>query len=274
AFIYAKDEPSPEELPEVREFARLVRRADRDLRVLVTASLDPSLEGLTGIWSPNINCLFDRPLATYCTSTVPLTKYGKARKSGARMWWYQSCGSHGCGEQEALDASARRYFRGWPSYMVDHDGPLNRAMGALAYRHGIEGELYFNTVEAYHDGKGGRGDPWKSVRRFAGNGDGTLFYPGTPERIGGKTHVPVESLRLKHIRDGLEDYELLTLARSVGLQKEADALASSLAPQPFEITRDWRKWEDGRRKLLQAVAARARTAGEFPRGPAVTAPLK
>ncbi len=47
--------------------------------------------------------------------------------------------------------------------------------------------------------------------RHGGNGDGTLFYPGMPARIGGKSDIPVESIRLKLIREGLEDYEYFLL---------------------------------------------------------------
>ncbi len=250
----------------MRRFTALAKKGDPALRVLVTTSLAPILAGLPGIWAPNINCLFDRPYAEYCGSTVPLARYAAERKGGALMWWYQSCGSHGCGEPDPLDMGARRYFRGWPSYMVDHDAALNRAMGTLAYRFGVDGELYFNTLEAWvaEDGEN-RGDPWKSLWRFTGNGDGTLFYPGTPDRIGGKSHVPIESLRLKHLRDGLEDFEYLHLARSLGLQREADAFARALAPQPFEINRSWREWEAARLKLAEKLAERSKEKGELTR---------
>lgn len=40
-----------------------------------------------------------------------------------------------------------------------------------------------------------------------GNGEGTLFYPGRPDKIGGNDHIPVSSLRLTLIREGNEDYE-------------------------------------------------------------------
>lgn len=263
AFIYAKDEPKPEELPEVRRFTALAKKADPALRVLVTTSFAPILAGLPGIWAPNINCLFVRPFSSYCGSTVPLKRYASERRSGARMWWYQSCGSHGCGEPDPFDIAARRYFRGWPSYMVDHDAALNRAMGPLAFRFGVDGELYFNTLEAWVDEDGeNAGDPWRSIWRFTGNGDGTLFYPGTPERIGGRTHIPIESLRLKHIRDGLEDYEYLHLARSLGLQREADAFARALTPQPFEIERSARAWQKARLELAGKLEAAWRKRSE------------
>ncbi len=64
---------------------------------------------------------------------------------------------------------------GWASYMIDHSGPRNRAMGVLAFLERIDGELYFDTLAAWEKD----GQPWRDVWRFGGNGDGTFFYPGT-----------------------------------------------------------------------------------------------
>lgn len=262
AFVYAKDEPRPEDLPLVRRLAEGAHQADGELRVLVTTSLNPLLEGVVDILAPNLNCLFPRPGDAYCQGVVPLHRYQAARKKGARLWWYQSCGSHGCGPVPKLDLQARAYFSGWPSYMVDHSPALNRAMGVLAFRHEVEGELYFNTVEAWNPGpRGEPARPWESLWRFHGNGDGTLFYPGTPERIGGKGHVPVESLRLKHLRDGLEDYEYLKLARDLGLGVQAGQAAASLASKPYLIERDPDRWRQVRERLadqIEQAAARTR----------------
>ena len=36
-----------------------------------------------------------------------------------------------------------------------------------------------------------------AFKKLDANGDGNLYYPGAPQVIGGKTHIPVESLRLK-----------------------------------------------------------------------------
>jgi len=38
---------------------------------------------------------------------------------------------------------------------------------------------------------------WTDQYRFGGNGDGTLFYPGTPDRVGGTDPIPIESMRMK-----------------------------------------------------------------------------
>ncbi len=267
AFVYAEDEPRPEDLPKVRRFAALVHRADPDLRVLVTASLDPLLEGAADILAPNLNCLFSRGFDAYCSGRiVPAAAYAAARKSGAELWWYQSCGSHGCGPLPPLARDAAAYFRGWPSYAIDHPAALNRAMGVLAFRHGIGGELYYNTVEAYLPEKPGAvaGDPWKDALRFHGNGDGTLFYPGLPSRIGGSRDIPVESLRLKHLRDGLEDYEYLVLARSLGLEREAQRFAAALAPEPSTIERSPAAWQRARDRLASQIEAALPSGNRVP----------
>ncbi len=243
AFVYAYDEPKLEHLPLVKHIAKLAHQADPDLRVLVTSPLHPLLEPFINVFAPNLNCLFSRPASDYCALEVPLTDYQKIRKNGVKLWWYQSCGSHSCTPIDPHDLPHLTYFSGWASYMVDHDAFLNRAMGVLAFLNGIDGELYFNTVQAYLPEKENQAaDPWKSVWRFHGNGDGTLFYPGTPRQIGGTTHIPVESLRLKYIRDGLQDYEYLVLARSLGLDSEARSVAHALAPKPYQISKDTALW--------------------------------
>ena len=257
AFFYVADEPGPAELPEVRRRAERVRAAAPGIRVLVTHGLDPQLAGAIDIWTPNLNCLFERPAGdAYCRASLGAAGYAVRRAMGERLWWYQSCGSHGCAAQGELSRAARAYFEGWPSYMIDHGAALNRAMGALASAHGIEGELYFNTVEAWNPGPEGQPpDPWRDLLRFHGNGDGTLFYPGTPERLGVALHRPVESLRLKHLRDGLEDFEYLALARALGQGDAARRFTEAVAPRPWSIARDPAAWQKAREALAQAIEA-------------------
>src|SRR2546428_8188086 len=104
--------------------------------------------------------------------------------------------SHGCSSDgnPILDPA----FRGWPSYMIDAPATAARVMGTLAFVNDVAGELYFDTVYAYHEG-----DPWQSQWAFGGNGDGTLFYPGTPARIGGEHDLPGGSPRVVQVSRGL-----------------------------------------------------------------------
>lgn len=254
-FAYVMDEPKPEQTPE------LVRRLDAltaapGIRRLVTTSLRKDLEGRVDIWTPNLNCTVVKQKAgEYCKFETPIERYAARRTKGERLWWYQSCSSHGCGSgpfgKPAIDA----YFTGWPSYLVDDEGAAARVMGWLSFLSGVDGELYFDTVFAFNGWKKDaktRVDPWDSVWAFGGNGDGTLFYPGRPDRIGGKTHQPIASLRLVQVRDGLEDYELL---RQLAARDPATAraIASKLAPKPFAFERSPAAWKMARAELLTAL---------------------
>jgi len=246
-FLYAPDEPAPAKFPVVRHVASLAHQADPRIRVLVTASRQEGLLGAPDLWTPNMVCMFARPEAKLCPAMADESAYAPERAHGAKLWWYQSCMSHSCGPAQGARAKA---YSGWPAYMVDLPAVENRAMGAAAYRYGIEGELYYSTTEAYD------GDPWRDLWRFDGNGDGTLFYPGTPARIGGHTDVPLASLRLEYIRDGLQDYELLSLADKLGLHDLAKKTAAELVQKPWQIEHEVSAWMLARQKLAEAIDAK------------------
>ena len=97
----------------------------------------------------------------------------------------------------------------------------------MAWKYGIAGELYYSVNESYSHPE----DPWTHVRLSGGNGDGTLFYPGQPRGIGGRTDIPIESIRLKLIREGMEDYEYLALLAKLAGRKAADEFAARIVKQ-------------------------------------------
>jgi hypothetical protein len=261
-FFYAKDEPKPEDVPLVRAQSSRVRAAG-GIPVLVTAPLDEALRGTADILTPTLNCFFPRSGPETCRNVLPLSKLRSKLPEGTRVWWYQSCNSHGCTGGPTEDSAVERAYSGWASYMVDHPAPLNRAMGPLAFLSGVEGELYFDTVYAYNTK-----DPWKDVFEFGGNGDGTLFYPGTSERLGTKEHQPVVSLRLKHIRDGLEDYEYLHLLARLGDEQSARAFTRRLARSGYEIEQNVKTWEQVRQDLTAHLRKRWESS-EYAKRPGV-----
>ncbi|MBZ4416972.1 DUF4091 domain-containing protein [Myxococcus sp. RHSTA-1-4] len=248
-FFYAKDEPKPEDVPLVHAQSKRVRAAG-GIPVLVTSPLDDALRGAADILTPTLNCFYPRPGPQTCRNVLTPGTLRERLPKRAKVWWYQSCNSHGCNGGPPEDPAVDAAYSGWASYMVDHPAPLNRAMGVLAFSAGVDGELYFDTVFAYNTKK----DPWADVFEFGGNGDGTLFYPGTPARLGTSGHQPVVSLRLKHIRDGLEDYEYLRLLTELGDGAFARAAAGRLARSGWDITRDAGEWE----AVRQEVTARLR----------------
>lgn len=251
-FNYVWDEPSPQSYPQVAAQAELARRADIRIRNLVTTSLDKSLEGVIDIWTPLINCLEAKPpFPNYCERTVPRHDYEAEVQRGKSLWWYQSCASHGC------KLSRGDYFRGWPSYVVDVAAVAHRILPWLAWKYKVEGELYFSMNEAFSQNR----DPWNHIYLFGGNGDGTLFYPGRPQQIGGTTDIPIESIRLKLIREGLEDYEYLVLLAAQGLSDVADGAVSRMVTTLYEWNKDPEILYTVRREIGERLSAGLVPAG-------------
>jgi hypothetical protein len=237
AFDYTFDEPSDAQLPEVVQRAQAFRALTPAVPRLVTHVWDARLKGSVDIWGPVINYVDDKPGNS---DSPPRKIYDKERQ---KLWWYQSCMSHGC------NIVGGDYFSGWPSYVVDAPAMSHRIMEWLTFRYRVGGELYYNTVEGYAKGL----DPWKSQLLFSGNGDGTLFYPGRPDVIGGTSDIPVASIRLALIREGLEDYEYLKLYAQAAGQKQADALAASIAGKTYQWEHDPARLMAARHRMAEAI---------------------
>jgi hypothetical protein len=223
-FYYLWDEPAAADFAKVLERGRVAQRVDPRIRNLVTTPFSAKLEKVVQIWVPLVNCLEPRPgYDDFCGQTPPREAYAAEMGQGKSLWFYQSCASHGC------NIIGGPYFTGWPSYMIDIPGASNRVMQWLAWKFRMEGELYYNMNEGYAGGK----DPWTNLRLSGGNGDGNLFYPGRPDRIGGSTDIPIESIRLKLIREGMEDYEYLALLARLSGFKAADEYAERIVKKPY-----------------------------------------
>ncbi len=156
------------------------------------------------------------------------------------LWLYSACGSHGCTRNDDP------YTRGWAGgYEIDAPAAQTRALPWLAFVYAMDGLLYYDTTLAL-------ATAWDDPYRHTGNGDGTLFYPGTPDRIGGATPIPVESIRLKNLRDGFEDYEWLEHLRAKGGgAAEALRIARAHFPAPFDTSRTDEEVQRARRELLE-----------------------
>ncbi|MCX6348513.1 MAG: DUF4091 domain-containing protein, partial [Candidatus Aureabacteria bacterium] len=197
-FDYTFDEPSDaSDYQAIRDRISLLRQADPDLRALVTTDIQEAaqfnVQTILDIWVPIINFMDGKP---YPVCWDPQSEYAGNQRSGydqliasgAELWWYQSCMSHGCTGADPDDPCESEY----PSYMVDHSAVKNRVMSWMSYYYDVRGELYFDVN--YCDDEG---EAWASTYYFGGNGDGTLIYPGRPDVIGGTTHIPIESIRMK-----------------------------------------------------------------------------
>jgi hypothetical protein len=220
--------------------------ADPEFRTLVTTQIwdaeDHGVAKDVDILVPVVNWIDDRPGTEHAGDQRAAYDGFLASKPNKELWLYQSCMSHGCGGTVNIGSPSEndRYFTGWPSYMIDASASRNRAMEWISFLEGASGELYWETAYTF------RKDPWNSQWDFSGNGDGTLFYPGTPARIGGQTDIPLASIRVKMIREGMEDYEYLTAlakagdpaqARQIARELFPDAWSTDVAPEKIEAAR-------------------------------------
>ncbi|KAA1415813.1 DUF4091 domain-containing protein [Nocardioides humilatus] len=167
-----------------------------------------------------------------------------------RLWLVTACNAGACGDDNDWLYAPDNYT-GSPGYAIDAPANQARSMPWFIDRFDATGELHWAAVQrlstAWNDG----GSYFDGM-----NGDGTLFYPGTTARIGGTHDIPIESIRLKRIRDGREDWEYLQFLRDHGKGAEVDAIVDGLYHRMYDAT--WAKDGHGAGSLL---AARADLAG-------------
>lgn len=112
----------------------------------------------------------------------------------------------------------------YPSYGIDNLGPAAEAEGWMTFRNNEAGELYYELDGCFW-GNNGCSTPWSSQLSDGVYGDGNLLYSGTNSAncsgCGGafvnvSKPIWMPSIRLKLMRDGVQDYEYLNLLNSVG----------------------------------------------------------
>ncbi len=214
-FDYTKDEPHS-----ATDFLNLMLRAS------VLRSVDDTVRTLSTMDASQFN--FNT--VGYVTRYVPIRTdmgdkdyhdgphadqrafYDPYVANGTDVWWYDSCITAGCAGQGSP------FVDNYPNTIADTTALMARIWGLMTlvpYR--LSGYLYYGNTIAYQNYfmmPVPRVDLWDSIFTFGGNGDGSFFYPGRPSAtgpnqtvIGGTTHIPVESIRIKQYRDAEVDIE-------------------------------------------------------------------
>ncbi len=246
-FYYPVDEPmNSGDWAKLVASASAAHAADPATRVIITSSiLHANAAGAADsvdIFVPVINYVDDKAPADHAGNQRATYDAWEGAKANRTVWAYQSCMSHGCGNCGTTTDDG--YFTGWPQYVIDSTAVQNRCFSWLAFAYELTGELYFDATyqltTAWDDG---------GQCAFGGSGDGTLFYPGKPSVIGGTKDIPVESIRMKMIREGREDYEYLRMAAA----KDAPGtkgIATSLFPSAHECAQPAEKVASARDALF------------------------
>lgn len=203
-----------------------------------------------------------------------------------RQWLYTACDSMGCDHLNSENPAWNSpLYDGWAGYGIDQPSTQARMMGWLVYLFDARGELYYDMTAKLPTA-------WTNQFWFGGQGDGTFFYPGIAKDgsgeaagaviIGGTDDIPIESIRLKRVRDSREDYEYLRKLEMVQDKSEALARAKDLfgsATDSLAASRDKAPWttptpvdlEQVRCDLASRITqSRACDFGEAPPPPAPT----
>lgn len=232
-FYYLPDEPKPEMYPEVARIADLVHEADPELRTMVTEQFENALAGHIDIWCPDTPFFSD----TYPWMPDP-SVYPERQALGEEVWWYNCC-------------SAAYYFD-YLNFFVDSQGIYARIFFWLTRRYHFTGVLYWHMIYAY-----GRTDKdlWEDAYepQWGVNGDGTLYYPGTPAKIGGTKDIPVPSIRLKRIREGFEDYEYFHILDEMGYSEWVDEKVKNFSRKSYDFEHDTNLLYKLRRQMAEKI---------------------
>jgi hypothetical protein len=207
AYVYGFDECEENEFAAIKDIFGEIKKRWPELKTMTTAydytyGLKTGLADVVDIWVP---------LTPKYDETREQIK--QARQKGENVWWYV-CMVPG------------------PSYaniLVEDSSIESRLlMGLMPIKYESQGFLYYSlnywktgevhTPFAEHLNKGPLtnydGKSWGDL-----NGDGLVFYPGDSG--------PVVTIRMKNMRDGLEDYEYLWL-----LQQGIDRVKSGELKAP------------------------------------------
>ncbi len=208
----------------VRQFASIVHSANPNLKFLCTESPETDtpkwgyLIGSVDIWCP---------LFSYWNNQLLKERLD----AGEEIWCYTALcqpGKIGLSPYWQTDYPLLNYrITSWVSYFM-------KSVGVLYWE-----STYWGQCE----------NPWEQPITYQNsdeiyyNGEGSLFYPGVEAGFDG----PVTSLRLKALRDGIEDNIYFKIADSLGLHDFAYDQIKSLAqfwnswidsPDSLELIRD------------------------------------
>jgi len=211
-FKYMIDEPGPAQYSFINEQAGWIKSnpgPGKKVKIQVTRGYVDELKNSIDIWN--------------AYNGVELERIDELKNEGKDYWFY--------------NGNRPRYG----SVILEGTAVDLRVNGWIKYLFNIDTWFVWESTHWTHNGQGPKGrlqqriynEPLTFINHHLswGNGDGVLFYPGTmphqPEENRGLNRI-LPSIRLKNIRRGQQDYELLWLAeKKIGVDN-VKALAREL----------------------------------------------
>lgn len=220
AYLYMLDEPNTKEsYEEVLALGDLVHEAAPLLQCLVVEQtyqqdkswpdIDPGID----IWCP----LF---------SFIDRGTINEKIAHGDEVWSYTALAQRAPNYSPQYN-EVQNYDP--PYWAIDQPLSSYRMPTWINWQYRINGLLYWSTVYAPQSITGVM-DPWflpvfsPSGRHF--NGEGYLMYPGVPCGMNG----PIASMRLKSIRDSMDDYEYFHILEKLAGREAVTKIVSTIVP--------------------------------------------
>jgi hypothetical protein len=182
-----------------------------------------------------------------------------------RFWSYQGCSDAGTCTNGIPGPEYPGYPNTYPNYDIDGTPVANRLLEWLTYLHGQTGELYYyiDVCDSIPCGYPQLASPNPLISDYysGGWGDGTLMYPGSSAYVGTAIPIWLPSMRLKMIRDGMQDYEYLNMLTTSGYASFAAQEAYSFITNSYTFSNDPAALEAAREamgtKIHQLMLAQA-----------------
>ena len=231
-FLYMLDEPRPDEYDILIADAAKLHEANPNLKAMATEQVTDALKGSVDIWCP------DEPLFSDSLPWPPFPQdYPPRQALGEQVWWY--------------NCMSAQYIVHYSTHFVDDVGMSMRIWPWLTRRYNFNGVLFWSATWLY----GAVSDVWEDVyaKQFFCNGDGQMFYPGVTAKIGGTNDIPIAAMRLKLLREGMEDYEYFRLLDNMGQEAFVQTEVESKAPTTYQWEKDPGQIEMTRHRVASMI---------------------
>jgi hypothetical protein len=245
-YTYLKDEPNTlEDYRYVQKWGREVRDAKSVVKVLVVEQpwTEPGQRGADSAWGDLYGAV-----DIWCPlfSLHRPESAAKRQALGETIWTYTAL------------------CQGPPTPWWHIDFPLlnYRVPAWMAWRDGMKGLLYWGGMSYWRQ----TDDPWTQAPFYTGNGkpqqgqqgivfngEGSLVYPA--RAVGYDGIVP--TIRLKALREAIQDYEYLAILQRLGKAAEAQKVVRALTETFFQWDKDPVPYEKARAKLAAMIAEAA-----------------
>jgi glyoxylase-like metal-dependent hydrolase (beta-lactamase superfamily II) len=213
AYFYGFDERTNEYYPAIDALWKQLKADFPDIPVMTTAMMFRDMRDgrsypcqNTTDWFCPLTGVYDPVLAE------------KLRSEGKQVWWYVCAGRR---FPTRISLSRISVYRG-------------AAAGLMTYLYRADGLLYWH-VNLWPDAPALSADDvflsdWRAENSLRMPGDGQLLYPGEDG--------PLPSIRLANIRDGIEDYEWLTLFEQRRGRAAAEGVVKEIVQSLTGFSRD------------------------------------